>query len=1026
MLQPNTFKELLLDQLDERTAQNLYEQLTSGQLQRPVTELLVELGEISSKVQGASLSALAELHRRGCLDCVVPWLDLGITLAQATGALGLRYFKESPAILSFIQKEHRTDQLFAQVLELADGPSETAPQCAYEWFKVLPQLLEEHALTDLQQWASLGMELAGWNYVLGNEFFRECPSIANTIPLDAAKDWIGFGMKLMVQNSFGKPDYVGTLEFFRTSPNLFLEVPEPEVKRWVIDCGTNLADRSPEQAMTFLAEAPAMLLKLPNEEWKVRILKFGLLVIDKDPAAALTYVRRAPEVVSLQNVANETSVFDAWFKQGMEALEYSIEAGNAFFALETQQACAVVEEALSGVSLRQIARSLKMFAKALCGEEVSLEPLPEQGTAEGSSGPLLLRGEAGRARSNPQNFTIYLPLIMKRASTQEGNRRWYSVMVAHEVGHIEFGTYRLSNHCMQTIAVNAQKRYGEHSAESVGPIHTLGDVFRLYPQPGIIRDLWEILEDARIDFLLKQEYPGLQEDLAILTTEAIQTRSLTHGMTAREIVLDALLLYFSGLTQDDFSRPGLQEVINHTWSVARTILHPTATVDDALELADRLYHILEDQIGRLKDDSEEDEGEAFAETGAISQEADHNEGTEHLENAYQPLQNWDFRGILDPDHIQPQNNESSNEESGGHQTGGGHVEGPTGNEVSSRQSPDSSPTSPNPPDPRQPVFGTSPLQQWLQPNLRPSGGSGVTLRSGEYLYDEWDGLIRDYRPQWCRVLETAGVEGGPDFIDDTFQSYGPVVRLIRRYFEAIRPESFRRVGRQVDGEDIDFDALVSWIVDRRHGHEPQEHVYATRRKHDRDVAVAFLVDISGSTGRQIGARSRPVIDIEKEGLLLLSEALTAIGDQYAIYGFSGHSRQSVDIHILKDFEQRSGGRVGLKISGVKPRQQNRDGAAIRHATYRLMQQAAKVRLLILLSDGKPLDDEYADEYALEDTKMALREARHQAIHPFCITIDQAATNYVQRMYGDIGFLVIDEVETLPTRLPKIYQRLTTK
>jgi nitric oxide reductase activation protein len=91
-----------------------------------------------------------------------------------------------------------------------------------------------------------------------------------------------------------------------------------------------------------------------------------------------------------------------------------------------------------------------------------------------------------------------------------------------------------------------------------------------------------------------------------------------------------------------------------------------------------------------------------------------------------------------------------------------------------------------------------------------------------------------------------------------------------------------------------------------------------------------------------------------------------------------------------------------------------------------MQQATKVRLLILISDGKPLDDEYADEYSLEDTKMALREARLKGIHPFCITIDQAATDYVKRMYGDIGFLVVDEVESLPTRLPKIYQRLTAR
>ena len=128
----------------------------------------------------------------------------------------------------------------------------------------------------------------------------------------------------------------------------------------------------------------------------------------------------------------------------MEALEYSIDAGRAFFAMETRQACAVVEEALSGVPLREVARSLKMFAMALCGQEITLEPFPKNG---GSGIPLdqtTTPQALERARLGKENLTIFLPLIMKRSPTKEGNRRWYSVMVAHEVGHVEFGTYRVS------------------------------------------------------------------------------------------------------------------------------------------------------------------------------------------------------------------------------------------------------------------------------------------------------------------------------------------------------------------------------------------------------------------------------------------------------------------------------------------------------------------------------------------------------------------------------------------------------
>ena len=1018
--------ELLVDRLDATTAHGLDEQLADPRLRVPVLELLIELKEISSKIQGEAIWALGEVYRKRCLGSAIPWLDLGITFAQASGALGLRYFKESPMILGFLEKESNRDEWLAHVLELADGSNEAAPQCAYEWFKVLPQLCGEIALPEIREWARLGMELADWNYVLGNEFFRECPSIAKAIPLGSAKSWIGFGMKLMVQNSLGKPDYIGTLEFFRASPSLFLEIHDENVKQGVIDLGTNLADHSPEQAVVFLSKAPEVLARVSTVEWKIRILKFGLLVADRDPEATLAYFTQVSEVVVLAGKEDDSGVFDAWFGQGMEALEYSVEAGRAFFGLETRQACSSVEQAMSGVSLRQVARSLKMFARALCGEDVAIEGLPEGGGSIGASSMSTSPG-SGKAQVSADGKTVYLPLVMRRSETREGNRRWYTVMVAHEVGHVEFGTYALSTEVLQRVSTRVQTRYHEEVLRPNRAIQTLGNLFQCYPQPEIIRDLWEIVEDARIDFLLRHEYPGLQEDLTSLTKEAMELRTLSHGMTAREMVLDALLLLFAGFTKEEFTRPGLQEVIDEIWQIARTILHPAATVDESVELADRLYQELERRIGTLGKQNQE--LEPFSNTSGVSDSGGQPEAAEHLEEAYQPLSNWGYRGILNPDHVKggEEGKQASKGQTGGQQDQvaimGENAGGDTPSKFERR-----SPQQPDPSqDPKKPTFGESPMQQWFQPTFRPSDGQqGARLREGEYLYEEWDGTVRDYRPQWCRVIEQAGREGSPDFVDETFQTYGPMVRLIRRYFEAIRPEAFRRMGRQSHGEDIDLDALVNWMVDRRQGNDSSDQVYATRQKRDRQVAVAFLVDMSGSTGRQIGTRARPVIDIEKEGLLLLSEALSAIGDQYAIYGFSGQSRQSVDIHVLKDFDQRPGGRVGLKISGVTSKQQNRDGAAIRHATQRLKQQAAKVRLLILISDGKPLDDDYADEYSLEDTKMALREARLQGVHPFCITIDQAPTDYVKRMYGEIGYVVVDEVESLPMKLPKIYQRLTAR
>ena len=329
--------------------------------------------------------------------------------------------------------------------------------------------------------------------------------------------------------------------------------------------------------------------------------------------------------------------------------------------------------------------------------------------------------------------------------------------------------------------------------------------------------------------------------------------------------------------------------------------------------------------------------------------------------------------------------------------------------------------------PMQGQAGTSPLAEDVTVVPDESAGRVPPAIPGArtFLYDEWDGRIQDYRTHWCRVVEQVAPEGSDGFLERTRSRYGGVVSLIRRYFEGIRPPALRRVRRQADGEEVDIEAAVESLVDRKAHAGPSEFVYIRRDRKERDVAAVFLVDLSGSTGQQIGPGGTRVIDIEKEGLVLLCEALEAIGDQYAVYGYSGQSRNDVQIFVLKDFDERYGPQVWRRIDAVRPLAQNRDGAAIRHALRRLSERAARVKLMVMLSDGRPLDDTYQEEYALEDTKAALREAKAMGVHPFCITVDREARGYLERMYGDVCYLIIDRVESLPERLPRIYKTLTT-
>ena len=126
------------------------------------------------------------------------------------------------------------------------------------------------------------------------------------------------------------------------------------------------------------------------------------------------------------------------------------------------------------------------------------------------------------------------------------------------------------------------------------------------------------------------------------------------------------------------------------------------------------------------------------------------------------------------------------------------------------------------------------------------------------------------------------------------------------------------------------DAVVRRAAEQRAGFEGSDRIYVRHEKKERDVAVVFLVDISGSTGRQLDG-GRRVFDVEKESLVLLCEALDAVGDQYSLYAYSGQGRGAVEIQTIKGFDERLGTTTAQRLGGLSPRQQNRDGAAIRHA-----------------------------------------------------------------------------------------------
>ncbi len=1005
----------LAEYLGQPLAAELVAALTEKAGERPLAvamlALLAELREASAKVAQGAVEVLPELRRRGGLDVAVPWLDLGVAMAASSGAAGLRYFKESPLVLGLLEGADVRRRVLGLALELADSD----PNVALDFFRHAPELLTVLPPDQVGAWAEVGLDLARLDYVLGIEFFRESPAIARVVPLELVRDWVGFGTKLITQNSLGKTDYLGTLEFFRTSPAILSGIESPSVRKAVVQLGSVMADRAPHDAIAFLAESPAQIGRLPTEAWRMKVLQYGGLVAERDAAAALEYLRRCPEVLALVGGSSvEDEKFEEWFRGGMDVLAYSAEGARAYFALKTQKALASLEQAMSGVALRQVARTLKLFVEGLCGTDVTIQSLPD---------PVEAGKEPARARVSQDGSTISLPSLLRRYPTREENVRLYTVMAAHEAGHLEFGTYRVPLGRLADLETEVRRRYGREPRDEQHPIRTLDDLFRLYPQAALVRDLWTVLEDARVEVLLRDQYPGLKRDLTELAREAVSTRSLAHGLSVRELVVDALLMLSTAEPQTVRIPDAIRDLVERVWTLCRTQLTPQATGEDIVRLVDRVYVTLDELVAKAGSwPQTEPSARPEPDVGTGPQ------ASESLAGDYRPVTNWVYRGAMNPEQVS--DHDGVEERSELNTSGPDMAE--TGQDGESRSGSKGSQSTESrsigqPGEGLGP--GTQPLSQveemlavGADSRRRPGAGS-----PGEpvFLYDEWDGLLNDYRTRWCRVVERVAAEGQSGFAEATLRAHGPAVRMLRRYFESLRPPGLRRVPGQSEGEELDVDALIRRTADRAAGVEPSDRIYVRREKREREVAAAFLVDLSGSTSRQIGPDGRRVIDIEKEGLVLLCEALEAIGDQYAVYGYSGQGRHEVDFWVLKDFDEPARGRVAARIGAAAPQRQNRDGAAIRHATSKLLARSARIRLLMLISDGKPLDDAYADEYSLEDTKLALREARMRGIEPFCITVDRDAGDYLKRMYGEVRFLILDQAAALPERLPRVYQRLTT-
>jgi len=292
-------------------------------------------------------------------------------------------------------------------------------------------------------------------------------------------------------------------------------------------------------------------------------------------------------------------------------------------------------------------------------------------------------------------------------------------------------------------------------------------------------------------------------------------------------------------------------------------------------------------------------------------------------------------------------------------------------------------------------------------------------------YHEWDYNTNSYKPDWVTLYESLHPPGNASVIDKILEKHSALANYLKRLLDLLKPQHYVRVRYQEEGSELDLDIAIRSIIDFKSGAQPDPRINMSHKHDGRDFAVLLLMDLSASLHEVPEGCTQSILELSREAATLLGWSIEQLGDKFAIAGFHSDTRHNVRYHHIKGFGEHWDDGVKSRLAAIEAGYSTRMGAAIRHASHYLEGQKADKKLLLILTDGEPADIDVSDNRLLiEDTHKAVEELSSKGIYTHCISLDKKADEYIDDIFGTNGYTVIDNIEKLPEKLPKLFMSLT--